>query len=78
MEIALGEAEDYARVESLAGTFNAPAASCNGDCLVTFEATPLESDALENKYYLSGVGLLGETDLTTGEVAAVLTAFSLN
>lgn len=43
-----------------------PAASCSGSCLVSQEASPLEPDALENKFYVSGVGLILTVDRETG------------
>ena len=36
-------------------------------CLKTEETTPLEPDALEDKYYASGVGNVLTVDLQTGE-----------
>jgi hypothetical protein len=66
-EFALGEAEDMGEVLSLNASATVPAASCEGDCLVTKDFTPLEPDALERKYYAPGVGLILEVDPETGE-----------
>jgi hypothetical protein len=66
-EFKLGEAEDLAQVLSLTGSTTGPVASCNGNCLVTKEFTPIEPDAEENKYYAPGVGLILVIDLETGE-----------
>jgi hypothetical protein len=66
-EFHLGNAEDVAEVISTTGTAMVPAASCNGDCVVTRDFTPLEPDALENKYYAPGVGPILEVDPETGE-----------
>lgn len=66
-EFALGEAEDLAEVVSLNGSTVVPAASCNNDCMVTRDFTPLEPDVMENKYYVHGIGVILEVDLETGE-----------
>ena len=66
-EVALGEAEDAARVISTTGSATVPAASCDGDCVVTRDFTPLEPDANERKFYASGVGLILERDLVSGD-----------
>ena len=66
-EMALGEAEDAARVISTTGSATVPAASCAGDCLVTRDFTPLEPDANERKTYAPGVGLILERDLESGD-----------
>ena len=65
-EFDLGNAEDSARVVSLHGSASTPAATCNGDCVVTRETTPLEPDAAEKKFYKSGVGEIMTLDLVTG------------
>jgi hypothetical protein len=66
-EFALGEAEDLAEVLSVTGSATVPAASCNGDCVVTRDFTPLEPDVSENKFYARGIGPILEVDLETGE-----------
>jgi hypothetical protein len=66
-EVALGEAEDAARVISTTGSATVPAASCDGDCVVTRDFTPLEPDANERKFYAPGVGLILERDLESGD-----------
>ncbi len=66
-EFALGEAEDLAEVLKLTGSAHVPAASCEGDCLVTRDFTPIEPGAEEHKYYAPGVGSILEVDLETGE-----------
>jgi len=66
-EFSLGNAEDLAEVLSLTGSAAVPAASCNGNCLVTKDFTPLEPDVVENKYYAPGVGLVLEVNPETGE-----------
>jgi hypothetical protein len=66
-EFALGGAEDLAQVLSLTGSTTGPVASCNGNCLVTKDFTPIEPNAEENKYYAPGIGLILEIDLETGE-----------
>jgi hypothetical protein len=66
-EFLLGDAEDIARVISITGSATVPGASCAGDCLVTEELTPIEPDALENKYYARGIGNIRTVDMVTGE-----------
>lgn len=66
-EFALGNAEDAAEVVDLAGSATAPAASCDRDCLVTRDFTPISPDAVEFKYYAPGVGLILEVDPETGD-----------
>jgi hypothetical protein len=61
-EVALGEAEDVAEVTSITGNESVPAASCNNDCLVTREFTPLEPGVNENKYYVRDIGTILEVD----------------
>jgi hypothetical protein len=66
-EVALGEAEDAARVISTTGSASVPAASCDSDCVLTRDFTPLEPDARERKFYAPGVGLIVERDLVSGD-----------
>jgi hypothetical protein len=66
-EFDLGNAEDVAEVISLNSSATVPAASCLNDCLVTEDTTPLTPDALENKYYKPGVGVILEIKPATGE-----------
>jgi hypothetical protein len=61
-EVALGDAEDVAEVISITGNESVPAASCNNDCLVTRDFTPLEPGVNENKYYARGIGVILEVD----------------
>jgi len=65
-EFLLGEAEDVAEALSLTGSANVPAASCDGNCLITKDYTPLEPDGEENKYYAPGIGLILEVNVETG------------
>ncbi len=66
-EFALGDAEDLAEVLSLTASETVPAASCNGNCLMTKDFTPIEPDSFEHKYYAPGVGLILEVHPATGE-----------
>jgi hypothetical protein len=66
-EVALGDAEDAAEVLSVTATEATPAASCDGDCLITKDFTPLEPGVFEHKYYAPGVGMILEVDPETGE-----------
>jgi hypothetical protein len=65
-EFLLGEAEDLARVVSLAADADVPGASCK-NCLETAEFTPIEPDVDEHKFYAPGVGLILEVNQETGE-----------
>ncbi|SRR5579885_228073 len=64
-EFALGVAEDMAKVTGLHQSVRVPYGSFNA--LQTFEFTPLEPGAKENKYYAFGVGQVLSVDLVTGE-----------
>ncbi len=60
-------AEDMGKVLSLSASATALAASCDGDCLLTEDTTPLEPDVLEHKYYAPDVGFILEIKPITGE-----------
>ena len=64
-ELLLGEAEDYGEVLGLGVTETVPTGTYTG-CLRTRDASPLEPDAVENKVYAPGVGLVVEIDVATG------------
>jgi len=66
-EVAYGEAEDVIRVDSVTATESAPGGACSGDCLMTVDYTPLDPEALENKFYAPGIGLIVEVDVVTGD-----------
>jgi hypothetical protein len=66
-EVSYGEAEDVIRIESITETESSPGGSCDGDCLMTTDFTPLEPDVEENKFYAPGIGLIVEVDLETGD-----------
>jgi len=73
-EYALGEAEDIVQYEQLsASPVSAEnlAFPCAGDCLKTFDFSPLDPESTEFKYYLSGVGFVlaeaMEDGILTGE-----------
>lgn len=76
-ELLFTDAEDAVEILSLEGTESSPVASCNSSCLVTKDFTPLEPDVEENKYYLSGIGLIVEIDLESGERVELI-EFTLN
>jgi len=65
-EFDLDNAEDVAEVVSLTNTVTV-ASGTYTNCLKTLETSPLEPDAMENKYYASGVGNVLVVDLVTGE-----------
>jgi hypothetical protein len=61
-EFALGDAEDGAEILSTTASATVPAASCEGDCVLTEDFNLLEPGAKELKYYAPGVGFILETD----------------
>ncbi len=65
-EFDLGNAEDIAEVADLTNSITVPYGSFT-NCLRTIETSPLEPEALENKYYAAGVGNLLTIDLISGE-----------
>jgi hypothetical protein len=65
-EFSLGNAEDYAETVNLNSRVVVPYGRFD-NCLKSQETTPLEPDALEDKYYAPGVGNVLTVDLVTGE-----------
>ena len=65
-EFSLGNAEDYAETVNLTSRVVVPYGRFD-NCLKSQETTPLEPDALEDKYYAPGVGNVLTVDLVTGE-----------
>ena len=65
-EFLLGTAEDLAENLALDATATVPAGSFD-HCLLTEETSPLEPDALEDKYYAAGVGNVLIVDRETGD-----------
>ena len=66
-EFAIGEAEDMAQVVALGQSGNVPYTGPFTNALQTKEFSGLEPDAVENKYYVPGVGLVLTVDLETGD-----------
>jgi hypothetical protein len=66
-EFSPGNVEDAGEVLSLTASEVVPAASCNGDCLVTEDFTPIEPGSITHKYYKPGIGLMLEVYPATGE-----------
>ncbi|MBT8441492.1 MAG: hypothetical protein KJO76_03820, partial [Gammaproteobacteria bacterium] len=66
-ELSVGNAEDVIEILAVDGDETAVAASCNAECLVTRDFSPLDPEANENKYYAPGIGLVLEIDLNTGD-----------
>ena len=60
-ELAVGVAEDMARVRSLSESVQVPYGSFD-NCLQTFDWTPLDRSVREYKYYARGVGLVLTTE----------------
>lgn len=65
-EYSLANAEDFAQTLSLKERVVVPAGTFT-NCLKSEETTPLEPDALEDKFYAPGVGNVLTVDETTGE-----------
>lgn len=65
-EFSLNNAEDYAETISLTETATVAAGSYT-NCLQSQESTPLETDALEFKYFAPGIGNVLTVDLETGD-----------
>jgi hypothetical protein len=66
-EFALGVAEDMAKVLSLNESVTVPFPPGSfTNCLKTKEFTPLEPDAVENKFYAPGIGNIQTVDVETG------------
>lgn len=66
-EFKVAEAEDMGEVLDLNGAETVPYGGSYTNLLVTRDFTPLDPEADENKYYASGVGVILEIDLETGE-----------
>ena len=65
-EFSLANAEDNALVVSLDAIVNVPAGAFH-HCLKTEETMPLEPDALEHKYYATGVGNVLTVDVRNAD-----------
>jgi hypothetical protein len=66
-EDAPGVAEDRAKVLDLNATVTVPFGTLS-HCLRSAEFTPLEPEALENKFYCPGIGIVSELDVSGGTV----------
>jgi hypothetical protein len=69
------EAEDAGRILTITGEGESEAASCASDCVITDDFTPIEPDALEQKVYAPGVGVILEIDPEEGEPVLELVEF---
>ena len=66
-EFALGVAEDMAQVLSLTESVTVPYQPTPfTNCLKTKEVSPLEPDAVENKFYAQGIGNIQTVDVVNG------------
>ncbi len=74
-EYLIAEAEDAGRITSITGSGESEAASCDGDCVITDDFTPIEPDELEEKVYAPGVGVILEIDPEEGEPVLELIEF---
>ncbi len=66
-EASWNNAEDLSEVMSLTGSERAPAAHCDGNCLVLRAFSPLEPGVNETKFYAPGVGPLVTVNEQTGK-----------
>jgi hypothetical protein len=66
-EYYAGHAEDISKVLSLTESATTTATSCEGNCLLTEDTTPLEPAVLEHKFYAPGIGFIYEDKINTGE-----------
>ncbi len=66
-EFSLNNAEDGAEVLSLTGSGTVPGGSCNNNCLITRDFSPIIPTLLEHKYFAPGVGFILEIKPKTGE-----------
>jgi hypothetical protein len=64
-EYYFNHAEDEAEITALGLTVTVPAGTYN-NCIKTRNWTALEPQAIENKYYAPGIGLLKEENITEG------------
>lgn len=71
-EFSLGTAEDMAEVTGLNETVNVMGNPVD-HCLKTEETSPLEPDALEDKFYCAGIGNVLTNDITAGEISSLIT-----
>ena len=76
-ELSVGNAEDIIEILALDGDETSIAASCNAECLVTRDFSPLDPEAQENKYYVPDVGLILEIDLESGNRVELIEFVSL-
>src|SRR5207302_10755755 len=65
-EFSLANAEDVAETVSLTASVTVPAGTFH-NCLKSREATPLETDLLQYKFYAPGVGNVLTVDTRTGD-----------
>ena len=66
-EASYANAEDAIEILATDGSETVPAASCNGNCLVTRDFSPLDPGVEENKFYIPGIGKILEVDLESGD-----------
>jgi len=74
-EFLPAEAEDAGRIISITGSGESEAVSCDSDCVITEDFTPIEPDELEQKVYAPGVGVILEVDPESGETVLELVEF---
>jgi hypothetical protein len=75
-EFLLGDAEDLAEVSSVDETVTLANNQMFAHCLKTTETSPLEPEALENKFYASNVGNVLVVDVTAGERSELIDIIS--
>lgn len=70
-EYYAGEAEDKGQVLSVKESVTVPFGSFE-NVVKTFDFSALETDLKENKFYASGIGVIKEVDLNTGEEVVLI------
>lgn len=70
-EYYTGEAEDQGQVLSATENVSIPFGSF-GNVIMTYDFSAIDPDLKENKFYASGIGLLKEIDMSTGEEVVLI------
>jgi hypothetical protein len=70
-EYYAGEAEDQGKVLSITESVDVPVGSFE-KVVKTYDFSAIDPDLKENKFYASGIGLIKEIDMTTGEEVVLI------
>ncbi len=63
-ELSIANAEDAIEILATDASEASQAASCSGNCLQTYDFSPLDPEAQEHKFYAPGIGKIVEINLT--------------